>query len=142
LADEKGTLLLDMRNYGRSNLRAQARSMDGGQTWTSVERHPQLIEPKCQASIIRCNWPESAQPGRILFSNPAATTRTNMTLRVSRDDTITWPVSKVLYPGPSAYSCLTALPGGDIACLYECGQTNPYQKIIFARFPISWVEGE
>ena len=49
--------------------------------------------------------------------------------------------SKVLHPGPSAYSCLTVLPDAGIACLYEAGDKNPYEKIVFARFTLDWLTG-
>jgi sialidase-1 len=61
-------------------------------------------------------------------------------VRVSRDDGKTWPVARTLHEGPAAYSCLTVLPDKSIGCLYECGRTNAYEKITFARFPLEWVE--
>jgi sialidase-1 len=63
-----------------------------------------------------------------------------MTVRVSRDDAKTWPFSKTLHAGPSAYSCLAVLPDREIACLYERGDKNAYERITFAQFPISWLE--
>jgi hypothetical protein len=33
------------------------------------------------------------------------------------------------------------LPDKSIGCLYECGRTNPYEKISFARFSLEWLEG-
>jgi len=64
-----------------------------------------------------------------------------MTVRMSYDEGRTWPVSKVLHDGPSAYSCLTVLPDNDIACLYEAGVKHPYEKIVFARFNLDWLTG-
>jgi len=65
-----------------------------------------------------------------------------MTVRISLDDGTSWPISKTLYPGPAAYSCLAVLPDRGIACLYERGGTNAYEKITFAKFPLSWLEGK
>jgi sialidase-1 len=141
LADGRGTLLLNVRNYARENHRSQSLSADGGITWSAPEYQAQLVEPRCQASILRYNWPDASGPGHILFSNPASTHRQNLTIRVSRDEAKTWAYSKTLHAGPSAYSCLAVLPDRTIGCLYECGNTNAYEKITFARFPISWVEG-
>jgi len=31
---------------------------------------------------------------------------------------------------------------GDIACLYEAGQSHPYEKIVFARFSLDWLSRE
>jgi sialidase-1 len=142
LADGRGSLLLDMRTFSNDHCRAHSFSADGGQTWSSPTPCPQLVEPRCQASILRYDWPHGNEQGRILFSNPASTQRTNMTVRISYDDGKTWPVSKVLHPGPSAYSCLARLPDGTIGCLYERGETKAYERITVARFPLSWLEAK
>ncbi len=65
-----------------------------------------------------------------------------MTVRLSYDEGKTWPVGKLLHRGPSAYSCLAALPGGDIACLYEMGENHAYEKIAFVRFTLGWLTGD
>jgi sialidase-1 len=75
----------------------------------------------------------------LAFSNPAsATGRVAMTVKVSYDDGRTWTRRKLLYEGPSAYSCLTVLPDGRLACLYEAGKQRPYEGIIFET--IGWDE--
>lgn len=137
LAD--GRLLMNMRNYRRSEHRARAVSIseDGGATWSPVRHDPTLIEPVCQASIRRIRWPKGEKPGVIAFSNPASTDkRVNLTVRASFDDGKTWPASRTLYAGGSAYSCLVALPNERIGCLYEA---DGYQRIEFATFDLSWL---
>jgi len=137
LAD--GRLMMNMRNYRRSEHRARAVSIseDGGATWSKVSHDATLIEPVCQASIRRLRWPEGDKPGVILFANPASTDkRVNMTVRASFDEGRTWPASRTLYEGPSAYSCLVALPEERIGCLYEA---DGYQRIEWATFDISWL---
>ena len=141
LSDGKGGLLINMRTSSKTNRRGQAFSRDGGSNWTAPEYSPELVEPRCQASILRYNWPSGQEAGRVLFSNPASTRRNNLTVRVSRDDGKTWPGSKTLHEGPCAYSCLAVLPDKAIGCLYECGRTNAYERISFARFPLEWLEG-
>ena len=120
---EDGRLLLNMRNYDRSQrTRQQAWSTDGGMTWQDQRHIPELVEPICQASIRRLRWAGPGQPGTILFSNPASRdSREAMTLRASYDDGATWSWSGLLDAGPSAYSCLQALPDGSVICLYEAG---------------------
>lgn len=133
-----GQLLLNMRNYDRSQkTRQQATSPDGGLTWTQQRHVPQLIEPICQASIRRLAWPANQSPGILLFSNPASTSRNQMTLKASLDDGQTWPHSILIHPGPSAYSCLTPLPQNHIGLLYEAGQSNPYETILFQSIPLN-----
>jgi sialidase-1 len=123
-----GDLLLNMRSYHGRNRRAIQRSHDGGLTWSPLEFDETLIEPVCQASLI------SLGRGRLAFSNPAATTRTRMTLRLSKDDGATWATSRVIHEGPSAYSSLARLRNGSLGLLYENGTKTPYEAITFTSF--------
>jgi sialidase-1 len=132
LAD--GSVMLNMRSYQANNHRFVAVSKDGGESFTKPVEDKELIEPVCQGSILRL---PGAQGG-ILFANPASKKREKLTVRLSRDEGKTWAVAKELNAGPSAYSCLTVLPNGEIGCLYERGDKNPYQTITFARFPRTW----
>jgi sialidase-1 len=132
-----GSVLLNMRTYRGTNRRLVALSSDGGETFSKPVEDQELIEPVCQASILRLPGRE----GGILFANPASTRRENLTIRLSQDEGKTWPVARRLEQGPAAYSCLVVLPGGDIGCLYECGRTHPYESITFARFSRQWLTG-
>ncbi len=136
LAD--GSLLLNMRSYAGSNRRAVARSRDGGITWQETRLDETLVEPVCQASLVRL--PKKMRGRyRLLFSNPASHKRDHMTIRLSEDEGATWPVSRLLYAGPSAYSSLAVLRNGEIACLYERGAVKPNDTITFARFGLDWL---
>ena len=140
-----GTILINMRNYDRSKtMRAVAASTDGGMTWSAVRHDPALVEPVCQASLLRYTMQPPDGRNRLLFSNPAHAEpgqRRDMTVRMSEDEGKTRPVSRVLWPGAAAYSCLAVLPGGDIARLFEAGEEHPYQRIILARFSRDWLTG-
>lgn len=131
LFDGRGTLLMNMRsNHGR-NVRAQSTSTDGGLTWTPPVDAEPLIEPVCQASLLR------HEPGKLLlFSNPAAKKRVQLTARASADNGQTWRDIAVLHEGPSAYSSLVSLGANEAGCLYERGEKRPYEKITFARFAL------
>lgn len=133
LAD--GSVMLNMRTYRANNRRLVAISTDGGESFTKPVEDPALVEPVCQASILRL----PGAGGGILFSNPASTKREKMTVRLSRDEGKTWPHAAVLHAGPAAYSCLVVLPDGGIGCLYERGDKTPYDTITFARFGREWV---
>ena len=135
---DDGTLLLNMRSYQANNRRLIATSKDGGVTFTKPVEDKTLIEPVCQASLIRV----PGEKNTLLFNNPASTKRENMTVRLSRDGGKTWPVSRLLYSGPAAYSCLAVLADGGIACLYERGEKSPYEKMTFARFSKGWLGGK
>lgn len=136
-----GTLLINMRNYDRSQTtRALATSTDGGITWSAVRHDPALVEPICQASLLQYTMQPRDDRNRLLFSNPAdPEKRREMTVRMSEDEGRTWPVSRILWPGPAAYSCLAALPDGGIACLFEAGEKHPYERIVLARFSRNWL---
>ncbi len=127
-----GTLLLNMRSYHGKNRRAVSRSRDGGLTWSPVEWDEALIEPVCQASLI-------AVRGMLYFSNPASTKRERLTVRRSSDGGRAWNAGRVLHQGPAAYSSLAPAGRSHLGCLYECGEKNPYERIVYARFSRSWV---
>lgn len=131
---EDGRLLLNMRNYDRAKKTRQiAVSDDGGLTWSGQSHDDALVEPICQASIRRMAWADGGTPGLIAFSNPGSRDRrVNMTIRGSIDDGATWPLTYQLHPGASAYSCLVALPGDDLGCLFEA---DGYRRIVFTRMP-------
>ena len=126
-----GVLLLNMRSYHGEGCRMHAWSYDGGINWTDLVPAPDLVEPVCQASLIRADEPKSGSD-TLLFSNPAhRENRVQMTVRMSPDGGETWPFKKLLHPGPSAYSCLTMLNEDAAGCLYEKGEDHPYETITF-----------
>ena len=127
-----GELLLNMRSYHGRNRRAVQRSRDGGLTWSPLTFDEALIEPVCQASLV--SWGKL-----LLFSNPAAVTRTNMTVRLSNDSGRTWNASHMVHAGPAAYSSLAVLRDGTVGLLYELGETQPYERIAFAHFDLDWL---
>lgn len=141
LADGNGTLLMNIRAYFGRGLRTHSISYDGGESWTSPADAPELVEPVCQAAILRYSWPDARNPsGILLFLNPASTRkRHNMTLRASYDDGKTWPAIKTLYTGPSAYSSLAVLPGSHIGVLYEAGEKSPAETIRFEIVPPGFI---
>jgi sialidase-1 len=125
-----GTLMLNMRSYMGKGCRAIARSHDGGETWTQVRNEPQLVESVCQGSIIR--FGHHRNNNMYLFSNPSVPVgRSHMTIHTSFDDCTTWSNSRLVYRGPSGYSCLAALSDGNIGLFFEAGVKSPYEKMIF-----------
>jgi sialidase-1 len=139
LAD--GRLMLNMRNHPPkpANFRMVATSSDGGRTLSRAHADDTLIEPPAQASILRYSTADRQDRNRLLFSNPASSRRERMTVRVSYDEGVTWPIARVLHAGPSAYSTLAVLPDRSIGVLFERGDTSPYEKITFARFTLAWL---
>lgn len=136
-----GSVLMSLRNHSnrKGEGRAVAGSRDGGLTWTEATRDPALIDPICQASLIRYTDRGRHDRDRLLFANPASARRERLTVRINHDEGKTWSPGRVLHGGPSAYSCLTVLPDLTIGCLYERGEKNSYEKIAFARFTLEWL---
>ncbi len=134
-----GSLVLNMRSYHGRNRRAIQRSQDGGLTWSKLEFDDALIEPVCEASLVSANPAGKRPDDRLLFSNPAAKTRSHMTVRLSVDGGRTWQASRLLYEGPSAYSSLAVLPDRTFGMLYERGEKNAHERIVFARFDVGWI---
>ena len=122
-----GSLYLSMRSYHGGNRRAFAWSTDGGETWSRPELDEALVDPVCQAGLLRL------RDDHVLFSNPSSIRRENMTVRLSIDGCRSWNRGLTLHRGPSAYSDLAAAPDGTVCCLYERGDENPYERITLAR---------
>jgi sialidase-1 len=135
-----GTLMLNSRSYRGKACRGVSLSQDGGATWEATIDDPALVESVCQASLIRWRWTGEQKEVRddvLLFSNPAVPKgRHHLTVRMSTDFGKTWPHSRLVCEGSSAYSSLAQLPQGEIGLLYE---RNDYKQLTFTRFPLSWV---
>ena len=125
-----GRVMLNSRQMGGKALRKMSVSEDGGQTWSPLADAPDLVDPRCQGSILHL------RDGNLLYSGPRSTKRENGTVYLSRDDGQTWPIYKTLVAGNFAYSNLVELPDGTIGCLFE---TDNHQHITFARFSLEWL---
>ena len=139
LAD--GQLLLNMRNHPPKpeNFRMIARSSDDGRTLSPAAADRALIEPPAQASLLRFTTATARDRNRLLFANPASPARERMTVRLSYDEGVSWPVSRVVHEGPAAYSSLVALPDRTIGVLFERGERSPYERITLARLTLEWL---
>lgn len=118
-----------------------ATSTDGGKTWSRPFEIPELPDPCCQASMLRYSWPdETGEKSRILYCGPGTTDgRHTGTVRLSYDESKTWPVARVICRDYFGYCCLTVLRDGTIGCLFEAEGCS---KIVFTRFSLQWLTGE
>lgn len=157
LAD--GRVLLNIRSEATAHRRAVAISTDGASGWSRAKFDETLLEPICMASICRLSLADGGGKNRLLFSNPAnldradgkavagkSRDRRNLTIRLSYDEAQSWPVSKTLEAGPSAYSDLAVGPDHTIYCLYERGGRDPRDPkqetpttLTLARFNLEWL---
>ncbi len=128
-----GTLEMNMRSYNDQNARAISFSKDGGKNWTEIEHDYQLVESRCQASIL--NYGLFNEKQMHLFLNPAVPSgRNHLTLKASFNDCQSWSNDKLVFEGPAAYSCLTKLPDGKIGMFFEAGKESAYEKMVFVSF--------
>lgn len=134
LAD--GTLMVNAR-VNKSGMRYVHLSKDNGNTWTT-EAQPNLIDPGCNASIIRYTSIEDGyKKNRLLFSNAnSLDKRENMTVKISYDEGKTWSNGKTIYAGSSAYSDLTILKNGEIGLLFE---KDNHAENPFVSFSLEWL---
>jgi sialidase-1 len=125
-----GRLMMNMRSYNRLGCRAIAYSENGGETWSEIKHALQLVEEVCQASFIE--YGPYADEKMYLFANPGnPVDRYFMTIKASFDDCKTWSNDKLIFAGPSAYSCMTVLPDRNIGLLFEGGNDFRYESIVF-----------
>ena len=155
---EDGSVLLNIRSEDRERRRAVSVSKDGARKWSRPKFDPALVEPVCFGALTRLSWTEPGRAGQILFSNPDSQShsgkhgasydgnmdRVNLTIRMSRDDGVTWPVRRALEPGVAGYSDLAPGPDGSFYCLYERdgvgGSMWDTRFISFVRLDTAWLE--
>ena len=121
---QDGSLMLNCRNEARQGNRIVYVTRDLGKTWQPHEtNNKSLSEPTCQGSIISV---DSARHGKLLlFSNPRINGRSNMTVRVSRDDGMTWNTG-LLYDTRRCmgYSCQAMVDEDHVGVIYETCHNN------------------
>jgi sialidase-1 len=147
LALDNGQVLVNSRNYqygklvGRRAVTRGSFDSSGQVEFQPTYHDAALVDSGVQASIICFTRSHEAQYGgrsRILFANPDHPhARVNMTVRLSYDEGNTWPVSKVIDPGPSAYSDLVIQDDGRIGLIYEQGNQG---GIAYTNFSLEWLE--
>lgn len=121
---EPGVLMLNMRD-NRGGSRAVATTRDLGKTW---QEHPSsrsaLREPICMASLIHVDAADNVTGKSLLiFSNPDTTEgRNHITIKVSTDGGLTWPVEQQLLLDEEeswGYSCLSMIDRETVGIFYE-----------------------
>lgn len=152
-----GSLLSTMRPSGvTAGYRYFSKSTDGGATWgplgtgvtvsgmtrfDATTAYP-VADTTCQGSIFRLATTTGSDKNRLVHANTdnTTTTRINMTVRISYDEGLSWPQSRLVNgpaTGKSGYSALARLATGDIGLLYEKGDaSSPFASIAFVRITI------
>ncbi|HUT13044.1 MAG TPA: sialidase family protein, partial [Thermoguttaceae bacterium] len=95
----------------------------------------------CNAGLVRLPLECTGGKDVLLFSTPddPGGSRVRMTVWASFDRDETWPVKRLVYEGPSAYSSLAAGRDGMIYLLFERGKEKLYESVAVARFNLAWL---
>lgn len=138
---DNGNLMMNIRNQV-PDCRKIVQSRDGGESWGTAYFQSELVDPAVNGDLIRyTSVKDGYDKSRLVFSTASdPTLRRNLTLFLSYDEGASWPVARVINPGPSGYSSLTILDDGTIGCFYENGEYEDYQ-LYFARLSLEWLSG-
>lgn len=133
-------------------------SYDGGNMYTDWQVSDHLFEiaqphyfrygrkPSygCNAGLVRVPLEATGGKDVLLFSAPdnPGDSRIRMTVWASFDGADTWPVKKLVYEGPSAYSSITADKDGNIYLLFERAEEKLYESVAVACFDLEWLVDE
>ena len=119
-----GQIMLNMR-HNRRGARSVMVTRDLGKTWREHETHRKaLVEPTCNAGLLKVRAATDSTPPWLVFVNPAVAgaPRRHMTIKLSKDGGRTWPNSQTLLidAGRSAgYASLTKIDANTIGVFYE-----------------------
>lgn len=148
-----GTIMMNLRSESAGHRRLVLYSPDGISHWSKPVFDSRLFEPICMASMVRmdgfpgtdyllfCNPDSRDDPASQHLPSGKSGKRENLTLRLSYDAGKSWPVAKVIDPGPSSYSDMALAKDGTVYILYEhvsgFGWWTP--QIMLARLNLSWL---
>lgn len=134
-----GRILMSIRHNGN---RWYNISEDAGVTWqTTTSEWTDLVAPACNGDLIRYTSVNSGDDkNRLLHSLPVGNSRKNVTVYVSYDEGMTWPMSRCIVPYNSAYSSLCILPDNTIGLYVEESYTNEGDYCtVFYNFSLNWL---
>lgn len=115
-------------------------STDSGLTWGTASVHQQLTDPACNAEIMTyTSTKDGYNKNRLLHSLCYAGNRSNVSMLLSYDEGITFPIRKTICAGSSAYSTFTILNDGTIGMYFEDGSTGNVFDMVFVRFSLNWL---
>jgi sialidase-1 len=112
-----GTILMDSRQE-RGPHRWLSVSRDGGRTWSAPA--PGLTAtPVCCAIKRYTRKSRHEDRDRLIWTGPKGPGRNALVARISYDEGRTFPIERLVDPGPSSYSDISLLKDGRVGVLYE-----------------------
>ncbi|MEO5591360.1 MAG: sialidase family protein [Chitinophagaceae bacterium] len=130
-----GSILQNIRYKNPADkYRVLAFSKSDGESWDTAYVCRDLPDPVCQGSTISFNYKGEYL---VLFSNAASQTkREKLTIRVSRDNGRSWPISFLVDGGEVSYSDLTVVKADKIGLIYEQGTNS---GIVYTLLPVKYI---
>ena len=137
---DNGDIMINARNNEARNKegigRVVATTSDLGNTWQMhASSITALEESTCMASLVNEQFNEYGE--LLLFSNPNTHSgRFNMTIKLSRDEGLTWPAVHWLLLDEGrgrGYSCMSKIDEETIGILYEGSQAD----MVFEKVKVS-----
>jgi sialidase-1 len=134
--------------YMASNpgLRRSARSFDGGATysqfWVSNISEPVTAHWTGVVSGIErltLKWDNSTVDRLVYSGVTSRTARVGLGLSVSEDEGRSWRAPRTLWSGPAGYSDMSRLDDGQIAVIFENGETTFADRVSVCIVPTTWI---
>lgn len=133
-----GRIYMNMRSYHGKGIRAISYSLDNGESFSYPKLDSQLKDPICQASCLYFKGKREA----LLFSNASDSfDRKNLCIHASLDFGNSWQKALCVHKDAAAYSDIIQINENQIACMFECGETNAYDEIRLAIIDIDEILG-
>lgn len=134
----KGVVVANIRD---SKMKWVTRSYDGGVSWQEpvIDKGLPSVEYGCQSSIYGIGdkmW-YSGITGRQDDAN--FDNRADLTLFMSKDGGNNWYKNTLLYDKASGYSCISFLPDGRMAILYEAADTPGFVRDSAPEDRVNWM---
>lgn len=138
------------QNGESKGTRGGAYSSDGGESFVRspdeayayFQPSPEQLDPPVvQSSLLRASSTANGdERDLILFSGPdengpTGKGRSDLRIRYTTDETVTWHDGPLIHEGPAAYSDMIRLAPGQYGVLFEAGQKGNKRsdQIVFAR---------
>ncbi|WP_083852717.1 LamG-like jellyroll fold domain-containing protein [Pedobacter arcticus] len=133
------SILMSIRTYYTRRFNT---STDNGVSWGTAYNNS-LTDPGCNGDLIRYTSVKNGyNKSRLIHSlpySPGNTTRKDVSLYVSYDEGVTWPIRKTIDPQASAYSSVCILNDGTIGIFYEDGEYGASYNLYFSRLSLKWL---
>jgi len=143
------------QNGRAAGSRGSAISTDGGDSFVIDRKLPEpvfrpvgpvLDPPVVQCALLRVLSKINGDTRNlIVFSGPdengpTGKGRSDIRLRYSTDEAVTWHDGPLLHTGPAAYSDLVMTRAGQLGVIFEAGDVpgkNAYQRLTFVSVPVN-----